>query len=111
MRHGWGQPRPCTIHEPFMDKAPGCARPIGCVDAGDPQEKNRMPQVAGSVKELIAALNGIVKIEGAGTMLSRVTGFARIAATLGISVGAVGRIDAHRPRTARQQEDLDAGDP
>ena len=25
-----------------------------------------MPQVAGSVKELIAALNGIVKIDGSG---------------------------------------------
>src|SRR5450830_978034 len=48
-----------------MDPGPGCMRvPSADAVAGHLRRMNAMPKVAGSVKELLAALDGIARIEG-----------------------------------------------
>ena len=56
---------PCTIHGPSTDQVPGRpARPMGVRRRRASSGEERMPKVAGSVKELLAALDGIARIEG-----------------------------------------------
>lgn len=63
MRHGDAPDARCTIHGPSMDPFPALGR-LTRPRPGIVRRTNAMPKVAGSVKELLAALDGIVRIDG-----------------------------------------------